>query len=446
MGYQEEGPVVRHKIMRPAFVLAGASLLAIGVAGCGGSKSSSSGGAKNASFTTTIGEVVPLTGDLAPFGPPGQKAGTLAVQQVNKALAADGLAGKVKFKVTSADEQTDPQAAVSAARKLVSDGASCLVGAYASADSIPVNQSVAARQGIPQISPASTSAEISTLKSNGTMFRTSPSDNLQGPALARFVVRSIGGAKGKTVTLAARNDAYGTGFIDKVKSTLNQLGVKTNGPIVYDPNAASYNSEAGKITATNPDAYVIIDFPQTFSKLGPALLRTGKFNPGKLFIADGLASASGQPPPQGVSVASVKGARGTAPGTPKSGVAAAAFGKLFRSSPGTKTRATFDAQNFDATMLCSLASIAAGSNKASDIKAKLRAVSGPPGTKYTFEQLPQAIKDLRAGKDIDYEGASGPIDFAANGDPTAGTYDQYGYVGPGGTYRTIGQFLIKSAG
>jgi ABC-type branched-subunit amino acid transport system substrate-binding protein len=419
------------------------AILAIGIAACGGNGNTTSSGAKKSSYTLTVGEVVPLTGDLAPFGPSGEKAGKLAVQEAQKALTADGLSG-IKLKLAVADEQTDPQAAVSAARKLVSGGAGCLVGAYASADTIPVNQSVAARQGIPQISPASTSAQISTLKSNGTMFRTAPSDNLQGPALARYVDRSVGGVRGKTVTLAARNDAYGTGFIDKVKSTLTSMGAKINGPIVYDPNAASYNSEAAKIVSGPPAAaYVIIDFPQTFGKVGPALLRTGKFDPSKLFIADGLASANGQPPPKGVSVASVQGAHGTAPAAPLGG---AAFSKLYKSSTlSPKTRATFDAQNFDAAQLCILASVAAGSSDPGAIKDKLREVSGPPGTAYTFQQLPQAIKDLRAGKDINYEGVSGPIDFAANGDPTSASYDQYGYTGPGGKYKTLGRLQVKGS-
>ena len=51
------------------------------------------------------------------------------------------------------------------------------------------------------------------------------------------------------------------------------------------------------------------------------------------------------------------------------------------------------------------------------------AISGPPGDKYTFEQLPEAIEALQNGDDIDYEGASGPIDLDENGDPTAGVYD-----------------------
>ena len=39
----------------------------------------------------------------------------------------------------------------------------------------------------------------------------------------------------------------------------------------------------------------------------------------------------------------------------------------------------------------------------------------------------QAITDVLAGKDIDYQGASGPIDFTAEGDP-AGLYDVYSYT------------------
>ena len=432
-----------HRLRDARVVLAStaAVVLALGVAACGSSKKSSGGGGggKNASYTLNVGGVFPLTGDLSAYGPEGQKAAQLAVSEANKALKADG--SSITVKLTTADEQTDPQAAVSAARKLVSGGATCLDAAYASADTIPINQSVAARQGIPQISPASTSAQISTLNDNGTLFRTAPSDNLQGPELSRVLDKDIGGVKGKTITLAARNDAYGTGFIDTVKTTLKALGAKVNGPIVYDPNAASYDSEAGKIVAGNPAAWVIIDFPQTYAKVGAALLRTGKFDAKRLFTADGLASAT---IPSGVPKAALEGARGTAPGTPKTGAASTAFNQLYTSSPGIKTRQTFDAQSFDATMLCILASIAAQSNSASAIKDKMQEVSGPPGTKYTFQQLPQAIKDLLAGKDIDYEGASGPINFAANGDPTAGTYDEYKYVG--GKLSITGQVLAKAGG
>jgi hypothetical protein len=63
----------------------------------------------------------------------------------------------------------------------------------------------------------------------------------------------------------------------------------------------------------------------------------------------------------------------------------------------------------------------------------VRKISSPPGTKYSFQQLPEAIKALEAGKEIDYEGASGPIDIEpldieVRGNPTAGFYDAYRFT------------------
>ena len=77
----------------------------------------------------------------------------------------------------------------------------------------------------------------------------------------------------------------------------------------------------------------------------------------------------------------------------------------------------------------SRASLAAGSTDGADIAGKLQEVSGPPGKKYTYEQLPEAITALQNGEDIDYEGASGPIDLDENGDPSAANYSTWSYKG-----------------
>ena len=52
-------------------------------------------------------------------------------------------------------------------------------------------------------------------------------------------------------------------------------------------------------------------------------------------------------------------------------------------------------------------------------------ISAEGGTTYTFEELPQAIEALQNGEDINYEGASGPIEQDDAGDATAGVYDIY---------------------
>ncbi len=401
--------------------------LAIGLAACGGSSSSSSGGSK--SFNLTIGDSLPLTGDLAPFGPAGNKAAHLAIDNINKAIKADGLKQTVTLKTQDNAGGTDPQSAVSAARKLVSDGSTCIAGAWASSDTIPTAQSVAIPQGVLLISPASTSSDITKLDDPDNLVnRVPPADNLQGPALAQLVERSLGGAKGKTVSVAGRNDSYGSGLSRQFTEAWEKAGGKVtpNSTVLYDPAASSYDSEAQKIVAGNPDAYVIIDFPDTFPKVGPALLRTGKWSPSKTFVTDGLANSDLAKKSQDIT----NGFRATAPGTPASGASSQAFDKLFTTSAPTSVgRETFDGQNFDAVTLCYLAAVAAGSTDGKDMASKLRDVTGPPGTKYTWQQLPQAVKALQAGKDIDYVGAAGDINLDENGDPTIGVYDQLQFKG-----------------
>ena len=116
--------------------------------------------------------------------------------------------------------------------------------------------------------------------------------------------------RGRRSRSPGRNDAFGTGLLPMLKTKLEKLGMKTQGPLLYDPTAASYNSEAGDIVKGNPDAYVILDFPANYAKIGSALLRTGRFNGRKLFVAGGWPSTI----PSFIPTASLEGARGTVAG------------------------------------------------------------------------------------------------------------------------------------
>jgi branched-chain amino acid transport system substrate-binding protein len=88
-------------------------------------------------------------------------------------------------------------------------------------------------------------------------------------------------------------------------------------------------------------------------------------------------------------------------------------------------------------ILCYLAAVAAKSTSGQDMADHLQAVTGPPGKKYTWQQLPQAAKALADGKDIDYVGASGDINLDKNGDPTVGVYDELRFSG--GKINPIGK-------
>jgi branched-chain amino acid transport system substrate-binding protein len=409
---------MRRPKLLPVAIAASVLAASVGVAACGGDD----GGGGEQSLDLVIGDSLPLTGDLADFGPPGRKAADLAVSEIKKAIQEAGVDHQVR--VVHEDNQTDPGAAVQVARKMVSDGASCIAGAWASADTIPTARSVSIREGVLQITPASTGDAITNLDDDGLVNRTAPPDRFQGPALANAIDEDLGGAQGKTVNIGARNDAYGTGLAKTFGDAWKKKGGEVGEQVIYDPKQPSYNSEAERIASGNPDAYVIIDFPETYQKVGPALVRTGNWDPKKTWGTDGIAS-SGLPESAGNEA--TEGIRGSAPGAPdEDPEPAVAFDRLYnQSSPKNIKRQTFDAQNFDAVILCYLAAVAAGSTDGKEMANEVRDISAPPGDRYDWRNMSDAIKALQNGDDIDYTGASGGIDMNDDGDATSGVYDLY---------------------
>src|SRR5215207_11742484 len=113
--------------MRGAAALAGLVLLLAGISACGGGDNEEDEGPQ-VRFDLVIGDLVPLSGDLAELGPAGQKAADLAVDRINSAIRETGAAQSVQ--IVHGDNGSDPAVAAQAAQKMVdADGASCLVGA-----------------------------------------------------------------------------------------------------------------------------------------------------------------------------------------------------------------------------------------------------------------------------------------------------------------------------
>ena len=82
--------------------------------------------ARNTGFKLTIGDIEAYTGDLGSLGAPADKAVKLGVQQLNAASKKAGVGAS--YSLVTADTQTEPQAAISAARQVVGRGATCLTG------------------------------------------------------------------------------------------------------------------------------------------------------------------------------------------------------------------------------------------------------------------------------------------------------------------------------
>ena len=396
-------------------VLVVCSLLA-GSATPTGMSSTTVGGATCA-FALRIGNVLPFTGDLAAYGANLDRAVKLGVPLQNAALRAQRVRASVKL-VGSEDGQTLASASVEAATKLVkSNKVNVLIGEMASSATIPMAQSVAIPNRIVQISPTSSAPQLTTIKDNGYLWRTYPSDALQGKVLAQAAVDAFG--KGATVNAGARNDAFGTALLALFKSEYVKRGGKIGESVSWNPAQATFDTEAQKLVQGNPAGFVIIDFPDTFEKFAPSLVRSGKWSAGKTLMTEAMRNADvltklGAP---------ANGLRGTA-ASAAGGPAGKAFAAYWKSHvKGAKPYTSFEGTALDAANVAFLAAVKACSARPARIKGNLRSVSGPPGTKVTFTTLGRAVKLLRAGKEIDYEGAFSPVDFDARGDIGAAVFE-----------------------
>jgi branched-chain amino acid transport system substrate-binding protein len=415
--------------MRPRLQLLALVLVAL-LAACGGddgeeATATETAAAEAPSFDLRIGPVLPLTGDLASFGPSQAEAARIAVDRIRQALTAKGLSGVEVTLLEVEDDGGRSQAGVEGATKLVqTDDVSVLLGTMASSVTIPIAESVAIPNEVVLITPTSTAPEITDLADDGYVWRILSSDTLQGSALVDAAADAFG--EDATVNVGARNDAFGTALKQLFEQGWQDGGGTIGASVTWNPEAATFDTEAGQLAGGEPDGWVIIDFPETFAKVGPALVRAGGWDPARTFMTEAMRNADEL---KKIGGQATGGLRGTAP-TSEDAPARDAFDALFQQEAKEGTPLTgFEGASFDAVMLAFLAALDAGSSEPAEIRDSLGAVSGPPGTKYTFEQLDQAVQDLLDGKDIDYEGAWGPIDFDANGDPGSAIYEVWTFDG-----------------
>jgi branched-chain amino acid transport system substrate-binding protein len=399
-----------------------------------GSAAPSTATKRPCSFQLRIGDVLPFTGDLAAYGANLDRAVKEAVKLQNAALAKAGLTGASVTLVGSEDGQTQASASVEAATKLIKvDKANVIIGEMASGATIPMVQSVTIPDNVLTISPTSSAPQISDLKDRGLVFRAYPSDALQSKVLAGASLTKFG--KGAKINVGARNDAFGKALQALFVSEWKRLGGSVGAVVSWNPDQANFDTDAAKLVDGDPDGWVIIDFPDTFEKFAPSLVRSGQWSPTKTLGIEALRNAEtldkiGDP------VKGLSGSAGSAAGGP-AGKAFAAYWK--KNVKGAKPWTGFEGTSFDAAMTAFLSAVRTCSSSPAKLKAAMRPVSGPPGLKVTFRNLVAGVKAAAAGRDVNYEGAFSPVDFDKNGDIGSAVYEIWRYDGGGKivTLRTI---------
>ena len=410
--------------VRSLAVLATASLV---LTACGSSnsddkksdnKSDSNSSAKvKADGVLTVGTLLPQTGDLAFLGPPEFAGVQAAIDEIN---AAGGVLGKDVVQVKADSGDGTPDIAGAQVDKLMAANADAVIGAAASGVSMSVIGKIT-DAGLVQFSPANTSPALDDPETDphNLYFRTAPSDVLQGAVLANTIIED----GHKNVAIMARQDSYGELLASQVEKGIKAGGGNVAKKILYSADATNFTAEVNQLAAAKPDAIALIAFNET-TKIIPAMVakNVGPKNQ-QVYFVDGNTADYSKDLPKGT----LTGVKATYPGAELTGDFRA---RLLKTDPKLKDF-TYGPESFDATMLIALAAVAAKSDSPSDFSKKIIEVSAG-GEKCT--DFKSCADLLEAGKDIDYDGVSGPVDLGENGSPTKATIGLFEY-GADNTYK-----------
>lgn len=372
-----------------------------------------------------IGALNGMTGGLAAYSPPILAGEELAATHVNE---QGGILGGRKLVIISADTQSIPTGAVDAAQKLVSvSGVVGITGALASSATLAVAQSVTIPGKIPQISPASTSPEITKLKDNDFLYRTTVSDAYQGVVLAQVVKkRGI-----KKVAMSYINNDYGKGLAAAFRDAYTAAGGIILGDEPHEENKASYRAELATLAKGGPEGLVLIAYPDSGGKL---IMRQSLENDFfSLFImTDGMRQAEVV---SDIGAANLKGSFGTGAESPSDSTAAQKFDAAYSAAYETTKDKFYIREAYDSVFMMALAIEKAGSTDGTKIRDALRQICCPPGEPIEPLDWAKAVKLIAAGKDIDYVGAAGSQNFDAAGD-VEGTIGEW-EVQPNGDLKVV---------
>jgi branched-chain amino acid transport system substrate-binding protein len=360
----------------------------------------------------TVGLVMELTGPAGEYGQAGAKSVEMAFKDLNDAGGVNGC----DLVTDTRDSQSAGNVAVDAATQLVQvKKVPVIIGGIISSVSIPILTSVTAPAKIVQVSPASSSPTLTQLgregKTNGIFFRTITSDALQGVAAAKYAID-----KGfKKLAIIHVNNDFGVNMVAEFSRAYKALGGTIVSDTPYNEKQSSYASEVTAAMAGEPDGLYLVSYPVDGATIARTWISQGGVQ--KFLLNDGMNSPDFI---DSVGADYLKDAYGTSSGTSPT-ASTDYFMKNYKAFSGgiEPTNPAAD-RSYDAGAIVGLAIAIAGSQDPAKIKDAMFKAVDPNGTPIFAgkDEFAKALKLIKDGKPIRYEGVIGPVSFDQYGDIT----------------------------
>lgn len=269
--------------MKKIIAFAVVALLAMSMCFAGGDKESSADGA-----VVKIGFIGPLTGDYANYGTLCRQAVEMAIDEIN----AKGGVNGASIKLFAEDSEGDSQKALAAMEKLSSSDKVCaIIGPVLTGETFSVAERAQA-EGIVIITPSASHKDITNV--GDYIFRTTPSDGLQGEVAGKYWSQVLGYTK--LAVLYAKND-YSQGLYESMSEAFTQDGGKIVAAETFMVGDKDFKTQLTKLKNTDAQAIYLPDYTAEMAQIleQAAQLGIGKpFLSGDGFLSEEIYSLAGQ--------------------------------------------------------------------------------------------------------------------------------------------------------
>ncbi|WP_245449458.1 ABC transporter substrate-binding protein [Chelatococcus asaccharovorans] len=384
-------------------------LIACAVGAAGSALAPSQVMAQSVACPVKIGGVLSLTGSMGSVGKNIANSAQLAVQHINGGGGVKGCPVELVLR----DDQGQPNVGVDAAKFLVEvERVAALTAAISSGVTIPVLTSVSVPSKIPQIACCSSAPILTTMaqegKTGGFFFRTFPTvKNLAYPPAKIAAERGW-----KRIAMIYVNTDYGTSLVKDFTRATEAFGGKVVKAVGFNENQASYRAEVASALAEKPDAMFLVAFPQDGATIAREWISLGGTQ--NLILNNALRSPDFVKAVGGKYLAKAFGTDNASAAGPSVNVFKDAFEAEFKASaagPGIYNI-------YDAVMVLGLAMNIAPDLSGTAIRDAIRKVHVAGGETVSTgpAEFKKALGLIGKGAPIKYLGATGPVEFDANGD------------------------------
>lgn len=412
---------------RTLLAFAATAAVAVALTAC---SSNGSAGSGSATGPITIGELFPFTGakaQLSDWGTHGVDAGMYEVNHNG------GVLGR-QLKSVSADDAADSVDALPALRKLLLSNPKVIIGPFSPTIEAVIGQFTANHTADFMMGGT---AQLDNMNFP-YVFRTFSSDSTEAVAMAYYAVQ-----KGyKTASLIFDNSANSQGFVGPLTAAYKKLGGTVLATNTIVPAQSSYRSELVNSFAGHPQVVFSSFDTQTAATLWSNAGQLGYLN--TPWVADDLASGAEYAKAFGPTAPSnLVAALPASPAGPAYQHFLDDYNAVFHT---TKPLSTTE-NSYDAVVISALAMTEAKSTDPKVWVTHVTSVASPPGQ--VCSDYATCVNLLKAGQEINYEGAGGSEDFNAHHN-VFGDFSMVSFQPDLATTKQVGQVtadqVAKNAG